>query len=95
VTLPVRYRLGDAPGLTDAELVEVSLGGGQLRCQPRPPVGGALVLQLLPPGATAPIEIAGRVSYHVDSDRVGVQFVFRGGGGVGRLRELIRRICAA
>jgi len=49
----------------------------------------------LQPGATAPIEITGRVSYHVDSDRVGVQFVFRGGGGVGRLRELIRRICAA
>jgi uncharacterized protein (TIGR02266 family) len=92
VQVPVRWRLSNSTEMRDGDLVEISIGGGLLRAEPLA-VGTELVLSLMPPGGIAPMEIAGRVSYHVvDSGRNGVKFLFRDGGGCRRLRELIRRI---
>jgi hypothetical protein len=55
----------------------------------------SLTLEVTPPGAAAPLAIAGRVSYHVPSGGSGLRFVSRDGDGDRRLRELIRRLRAS
>ena len=59
------------------------------------PIDTELTLEVTPPGAAAPIAIAGRVSYHVPSGGSGLRFVSRDGDGDRRLRELIRRLRAS
>ena len=91
VQLPVNYRLLGSTELHSGELLEISVGGALLGGV-RMSLGTELVLDLVPPGGAAPMEIAGRVSYHTPAGS-GVRFVYRDGGGSRRLRELIRRIC--
>ena len=59
------------------------------------PIDTELTVEVVPPGAAAPIAIAGRVSYHVPSGGSGLRFVSRDGDGDRRLRELIRRLRAS
>jgi len=91
VQVPVRWRFVNSTEMHEGDLVEISIGGGLLKCDPLP-VDTELVLSLLPPGGIAPMEIAARVTYQVADGRNGVKFIFRDGGGCRRLRELIRRI---
>src|SRR5207247_4395029 len=92
IQVAVRYRLADSTEFQPGELVEISLGGGLIRCDQPPQLEREIVLSLLPPGGIAPMEIAARVAYRGGEGRVGVKFMFRDGGGARRLRELIRRI---
>jgi hypothetical protein len=93
VILPVRYRQVGATETTEGELSEISVGGGLLKSEVLP-LSTELVLDVVPPGGAAPMEISGRVSYHA-SGGSGIRFAYRDGGGSRRLRELIRRICAS
>ena len=69
---------------------------GALLTTPEPlPIDTELTLEVTPPGAAAPLAIAGRVSYHVPSGGTGLRFVSRDGDGDRRLRELIRRLRAS
>jgi hypothetical protein len=93
VILPVRYRKLGETEATTGELIEISVGGALLRNETLP-LSTELVLDVVPPGGAAPMEISGRVSYHA-SGGSGIRFAYRDGGGSRRLRELIRRICAS
>lgn len=95
VQVSVRYRIANSPGTVDAELTEIGVGGALLATQNPLPLETELTLEVVPPGATAPIPIAGRVSYHVPSGGTGLRFVSRDGDGDRRLRELIRRLRAS
>jgi Tfp pilus assembly protein PilZ len=93
VQLPARYRLTGSTETLATELLEISVGGvllGNVDIA----LGTEVVVELVPPGGQAPIEITGRVSYHTNFGS-GLRFLYRDGGGSRRLRELIRRICAS
>jgi Tfp pilus assembly protein PilZ len=93
VNLPVRYRRVGETDATEGTLSEISVGGALLR-DVSLALNTELVLDLVPPGGAAPMEIAGRVNYAAPGGS-GIRFVYRDGGGSRRLRELIRRICAS
>jgi len=93
VQLPVRYRSVGATETGESELLEISVGGALLAGDPIA-LGTDLILDIVPPGGAASMEIAGKVSYHTPVGS-GVRFAYRDGGGSRRLRELIRRICAS
>ncbi|MEO6954112.1 MAG: PilZ domain-containing protein [Polyangia bacterium] len=93
VQLRVNYRLVGSTESQSGELLEISVGGALLGGVVMK-LGTELVLDLVPPGGAAKMEIAGRVSYHTPGGS-GLRFVYRDGGGSRRLRELIRRICVS
>lgn len=95
VSVPVRYRLPNSATFLESTISEIGVGGALLTTQEPLPIDTELTLELLPPGAAAAIEIAGRVSYHVPSGGSGLRFVSRDGDGDRRLRELIRRLRAS
>jgi Tfp pilus assembly protein PilZ len=92
VKVPVRYRLPGTAELLEGSLSEISIGGALLRTGTPPlALGTDVVLEILPPGGAAPMELAGRVAYHARG-ATGLKWVYRDGGGSRRIRELIRRI---
>ena len=93
VKLDIKYRVMGSNETMNAELLEIAVGGALLGGAPLA-LGTELVLDIVPPGGAAAMEISGRVSYHTVTG-TGVRFVYRDGGGSRRLRELIRRICAS
>ncbi len=98
VSLQVSYRLTNSPNFIESAISEIGVGGALLSTpeggQPLP-IDTEVTLEVVPPGAAAPIAIAGRVSYHTPSGGSGLRFVSRDGDGDRRLRELIRRLRAA
>ena len=92
VQLQVSYRLAEHTEVTRATMVEISIAGGLLHGPAPLPLKSDLVLSLPLPGGSAAMEIAARVTYYTDEKNMGVRFLFRDGGGIRRLRELIRRI---
>jgi hypothetical protein len=97
VSVPVRYRLANSASFLDGAISEIGVGGALL-VTPKDsplPIDTELTLEVIPPGAAAPLEIAGRVSYHVPTGGSGLRFVSRDGDGDRRLRELIRRLRAS
>lgn len=95
VSVAVRYRLANSASFIDSAISEIGVGGALLTTAEPLPIDTELTLEVVPPGAAAPIAIAGRVSYHVPSGGSGLRFVSRDGDGDRRLRELIRRLRAA
>jgi hypothetical protein len=95
VSLPVRYRLANSAELVDAEVAEIGVGGALLATATPLALDTVLTLEVVPPGAAAPLAIAGRVTYHVPTGGTGVRFVSRDVDGERRLRELIRRLRAS
>lgn len=95
VSVSVRYRLANSPSFVDSAVSEIGVGGALLTTVEPLPIDTELTLEVTPPGAAAPLAIAGRVSYHVPSGGSGVRFVSRDGDGDRRLRELIRRLRAS
>jgi hypothetical protein len=95
VQVSVRYRLTNSSSFIDSSLSEIGVGGALLTTAEPLPIDTELTLEITPPGAAAPISIAGRVSYHVPSGSTGLRFVSRDGDGDRRLRELIRRLRAS
>lgn len=95
VNVTVRYRVAHSSSFVDSAISEIGVGGALLTTQEPLPIDTELTLEVVPPGAAAPIAIAGRVSYHVPSGGSGLRFVSRDGDGDRRLRELIRRLRAS
>jgi len=95
VSVAVRYRLAHSPSFIDSAISEIGVGGALLTTAEPLPIDTELTLEVTPPGAAAPLAIAGRVSYHVPSGGSGLRFVSRDGDGDRRLRELIRRLRAS
>lgn len=95
VSVTVRYRLANSANFIESAVSEIGVGGALLTTALSLPIDTELTLQVVPPGGAAPIEIAGRVSYHVPTGGSGVRFVSRDGDGDRRLRELIRRLRAS
>lgn len=95
VQVPVRYRLPNTTEYIDSNISEIGVGGALLTTSEPLPIDTEITLEVVPPGAAAPLAIAGRVSYHVPSGSSGLRFVSRDGDGDRRLRELIRRLRAS
>jgi Tfp pilus assembly protein PilZ len=93
VGLPIKVKL-DAAASTDAELREISVSGALIAGIAQPQVGTDLVIELVPPGSAAPVDISCKVLYHAGTEGTGLRFVFREGGGSRRLREVVRRFKA-
>jgi hypothetical protein len=87
--------VANSPNFVDSAISEIGVGGALLTTQEPLPIDTELTLEVVPPGAAAPIAIAGKVSYHVPSGGSGLRFVSRDGDGDRRLRELIRRLRAS
>lgn len=95
VSVGVRYRLANSASFVDSAISEIGVGGALLTTTEPLPIDTELTLEVLPPGAAAPINISSRVSYHTPTGGSGLRFVSRDGDGDRRLRELIRRLRAA
>lgn len=92
VSVAVRYRIADSAEQLVSELSEISVGGAMLQTTSPLPIDADIVLEILPPGAAAPIAISGKVTYHRPSGETGLKFIYRDAGGSRRLRELVRRL---
>lgn len=95
VDLPVRYRPTAQAALVEASLLELGVGGALLSTVEPLPLDAEVILEVVPPGAAGPLEIACRVSYHVPGGGTGLRFLTRDVDGERRLRELVRRVRAA
>ena len=95
VQFACRYRVANSPTFVDSAISEIGVGGALLTTAAPLPLDTELTVEVMPPGAAAPIAIAGRVSYHAPSGGSGLRFVSRDGDGDRRLRELIRRLRAS
>lgn len=95
VQFACRYRVAASSAFVDSAISEIGVGGALLTTTSPLPLETELTVELTPPGAAAPIAIAGRVSYHAPSGGSGLRFVTRDGDGDRRLRELIRRLRAS
>ncbi len=95
VQFSCRYRVANSSSFVESAISEIGVGGALLTTQTPLPIDTELTLEVTPPGAAAPIAIAGRVSYHAPSGGSGLRFVSRDGDGDRRLRELIRRLRAS
>src|SRR5262245_49139766 len=92
VSIPVRYRMTDTAQYTDGAISEISVGGAMLNTREPLPLESDVIVEIVPPGAAAPIAISSRVSYQVPTGGTGLKFVSRDGDGSRRLRELVRRL---
>ena len=95
VHVACRYRIANSPTFVDSQISEIGVGGALLTTESPLPIDTEITLEVTPPGAAAPIAIAGRVSYHVPTGGSGLRFVTRDGDGDRRLRELVRRLRAS
>jgi hypothetical protein len=95
VQVQCRYRVANSPTFVESEISEIGVGGALLTTADPIPIDTEITLEVTPPGAAAPIAIAGRVSYHVPTGASGLRFVTRDGDGDRRLRELVRRLRAS
>ncbi len=95
VQFACRYRITNQPSYIDSAISEIGVGGALLTTQAPLPLETELTVEVTPPGAAAPLAIAGRVSYHAPSGGSGLRFVSRDGDGDRRLRELVRRLRAS
>jgi len=78
-----------------SHIEDIGPGGAFLRTTQFFPPGTEIVLDVTPPGALRPLEIAGRVAWtrHSDGEEgIGIEFKTRDAGGTRRLKELVRRL---
>jgi Tfp pilus assembly protein PilZ len=92
VQFPCRYRTAASSTFIDSIISEIGVGGGLLVTPDPLPIETEVTIEVTPPGAAAPIAIAGRVSYHAPAGGSGLRFVSRDSDGDRRLRELVRRL---
>lgn len=86
-----RYRVANSHTFVDGSISEIGVGGALLTTDGPLPLDTEVTIEITPPGAAAPLPIAGRVSYHAPSGNSGLRFVSRDSDGDRRLRELVRR----
>jgi len=97
--LPTELRVDwRVPNDTDRHLSlvdDIGAGGAFLRTRHGPPPGAPVLMEIVPPGSSAPQTIEGRVAWArktPGAEGIGVEFRCRDIGGKRRLRELVRRI---
>ncbi len=93
--LTVDWRIPGGGSRQLGTLGDIGAGGAFIRTQAVPANGTPVVLELVPPGSTAPQAIEARVAWRESrpgGEGVGVEFKCRDIGGMRRLRELVRRI---
>jgi len=94
VHIPVRWRPANSAEMREAGISEVSVGGALLKTDETLQMGDEVIIEMTTPGGTAPISIAGKVTYRAEGEGSGIKFLYRDGGGSRRIREVIRRIKA-
>lgn len=95
IELRVDWRVKEARSRYSATLDDIGPGGAFLRTREFHPAGTPVVIELVPPGAAAPLAIEGRVAWarqEPGEEGLGVEFRCRDTGGLRRLKELVRRI---
>ncbi len=93
--LRIDWRVPSEASRRPAYLGDIGAGGLFIRTRETVPEGTSIVVELVPPGATAPQVLEGRVAWTCEApggEGVGVEFRCRDLGGMRRLRELVRRI---
>lgn len=92
VDLAVKWR-GDDGRVRPARVLDISAGGAFLQAPLPVDAGAPIVVELLPPGAVAPMPIEARVVWIATAaGGFGVRFRCRDLGGMRRLREVVRRL---
>ncbi len=61
IEVTVRYRLANSASWVDCALIEIGVGGALLATPEPLPIDTELTLEIVPPGAAAPLAIACRV----------------------------------
>ena len=79
VSIPVRYRTPDSASFQDGAISEISVGGAMLNTRSPLPLESDVIVEIVPPGAAAPIAISSRVSYQVPTGGTGLRFIARDG----------------
>jgi Tfp pilus assembly protein PilZ len=95
VSLTVDWRVKEGRLRHPATLDDIGAGGAFLRTSELPPAGTPVVIDVVPPGAAAPLSIEARVAWARTSpgfQGLGVEFRCRDTGGLRRLKELVRRL---
>jgi Tfp pilus assembly protein PilZ len=95
VALPARWHVIDSREQHDATIADICAGGAFLKTTDTVVHGTQIVVELIPPGGAAPLDIEARVVWaRVDSghEGLGVEFRCRDTGGLRRLKEMVRRL---
>jgi len=95
IELRVDWRVKEDRSRRSATLDDIGPGGAFLRTREFYATGTPLVIEVVPPGAAAPLSIEGRVAWARQSpgeEGLGVEFRCRDTGGLRRLKELVRRL---
>jgi Tfp pilus assembly protein PilZ len=95
VSLPAKWHVVDARDHHEAVIADVSAGGAFLVTDAACPIGTQIVVELVPPGGAAPLDIEARVvwaSSEPGRQGLGVEFRCRDTGGLRRLKEMVRRL---
>ncbi len=92
VLVELRWRRQGEHDLVHATITEISEVGALLLTPTPLPVGEELIIEITPPGSTRALQVQAIVRNTDHTDGVGIEFLSRDGGGVTRLRELIRRL---
>jgi Tfp pilus assembly protein PilZ len=95
VELPVDWRIPAEAERHISLVDDISTGGAFIRTVEQPPTGTPVVLDLVPPGGSAPQSIEARVAWTRSTpgqEGVGVEFRCRDIAGLRRLRELVKRL---
>jgi Tfp pilus assembly protein PilZ len=93
--LRVDWRLPNESRRRISVLDDIGAGGAFLRTHDVVDEGAPIVVELIPPGASTPQQIEGRVAWRATTpgtEGLGIEFRWRDLGGLRRLRELVRRI---
>lgn len=91
IELGVSWRVKEERDQHQGTIDDIGAGGACLLSTDVPPAGSALVMEVVPPGAVAPLALEGRVAWARPSG-FGVEFRCRDTGGLRLLKELVRRL---
>ncbi len=95
VNLPARWHVVDARERFTATIANVSAGGAFLSTRDECAPGTQVVVELVPPGGAAPLDIQARGVWRSAVPGYvgfGVEFRCRDTGGLRRLKEMVRRL---
>ncbi len=93
--LKVDWRIPNEPETHPSTVADIGAGGAFIATQTLAPEGTPVVIDMVPPGGSAPQQIEARVAWTRSTpghEGLGVEFRCRDIGGMRRLRELVRRI---
>jgi len=93
--ITVDWRIPEMTTRRLSQLDDIGPGGAFIKTRDSQPLGTSVVIEVVPPGSTAPLSIEGRVAWCCKTpgnEGFGVQFRWRDSGGLRRLKELVRRI---